>query len=425
MAKSKIKILIVASGFPPEATSGRLSYELSKEFDRCGHRVQVVTLSPRKHLVPQRFQSHKNKLFYREEMGGVDVIRVKPFFPHGETFFARVAEYILLPASLLLGVLISRKSDVIFCESPPLTVPFVFLLLKKILRVPVVVRIQDLHPEVLVGLGLLKNKYLKRILAVIERIVYRKADHLSGISEGYRKYIITRGVDPKKVDVIPNWADLEVETSDELDEFRRENGLLGNFLVTYAGFMSWPQDLETIVDGAFLLQQHKDIRFLLVGDGSQKAHLEEKCRKLKLENVKFLPLQPRDDYLQILQASDACLVSLKRSMVTPTLPSKTLDIMACARPIIANVPLDGDVPKMLADAKCGLAVEPQNPKALSEAVLKMYKNPDFAEELGRNAREYLEKHFSLKACTEKYEEIISKMIYCARDKVVNRLILSK
>jgi glycosyltransferase involved in cell wall biosynthesis len=193
------------------------------------------------------------------------------------------------------------------------------------------------------------------------------------------------------------------------DEFRRENGLADDFLVTYAGIMSWPQDLETIVDSASLLRNYNDIKFLLVGDGPQRGLLEEKSKKLGIKNLQFLPLQPREAYLKIIRASDVCFVSLKKDFRSPAVPSKLLDIMAYGRPAIANVPLEGDAPKIIMTAKCGLCVVPQNPEALRNAILDLYNSPHSRRVMGKNAKRYFKDHFSLKSCMMSYEKIFAEV----------------
>jgi len=404
-----MKILIMVCSFPPEISAGHLEYELARALLSIGHKVAIVTAFPRRYLV-KHVQKHKGRLLYREEISGMEVIRVGPEFSKRDNLFARGAEYFADFVLFLFGGLVSRRSDVILCSSPPMTVGLAGYVLARIRKVPMILRIGDIHPQALIDLGLLKSRFLVWVLNVMEKLIYQKADRIVVLSERYRQDLITKGVDPSKVSVISNWVDAnEVMQLGKSDEFRRKNGLLGDFIVTYAGIMSWPQDLETVVDSASLLSEYSDIKFLLVGDGPQRGLLKEKSKKLGIKNVNFLPLQPREAYLKIIRASDVCLVSLKKDFKTPAVPSKLLDIMACGRPVIANVPLEGDVPKIIMTAKCGLCVEPQNSEELSKAILDLYNNSRSREVMGMNAKEFFQNHFSLKSCMRGYEKIFAEV----------------
>ena len=404
-----MKILIMVCSFPPEISAGHLEYELARALLSIGHKVAVVTAFPRRYLV-KHVQKQKGMLLYRERISGMEVTRVGPEFSKRDNLFVRGAEYFADFVLFLLGGLVSRRSDVILCSSPPMTVGLAGCVLARIRKVQMILRIGDIHPQALIDLKLLKNRFLIWILKVMEKLIYQKADRIVVLSERYRRDVITKGANPSKVGVISNWVDTdEIAQLGKSKEFRRKIGLADDFLVTYAGIMSWPQDLETVIDSASLLDEYIDIMFLLVGDGPQRGLLDEKSEKLGIKNLKFLPLQPRKAYLEIIRASDVCLVSLKKDFRTPSVPSKLLDIMACGRPVLANVPLDGDVSKIIRAARCGLCVEPQNPEKLSKAILDLYSNPSSMRVMGINAKKFFKDHFSLKLCVRSYEKIFAEV----------------
>lgn len=405
-----MKILTLESGFPPELASGRLPHEFACELAKRGHEVTVITIFPRKYLAKEEIKVAQWRIFYREHVKGVDIIRFRPQFS-SNSLFMRMLEQIVIPLSLFIGGIIAvRKNMVLHCTIPPLLIGVSACIIGKSWGIPVVVRIQDVHPDALVKLGLLRNRFLTKILELVEKFVYSCGDHLTVIGESYRRHVVSKGISPDKVTLIPNWADTtKISFSNNLTKFPFEQRLHGRFIVTYAGTISWPQDLETIVEAANMLKEYEDTAFLLVGDGAKKGFLIERSKTLGLNNIRFLPLQPREKYFEILKSSNACLVSLRKTFKSPSVPSKILDIMACARPIIANVPLDGDIPCILEKAKCGLAVEPENPQLLSQAIIALHNDRTLAEELGKNGREYLERHFSLPACINRYEEIMTKL----------------
>jgi glycosyltransferase involved in cell wall biosynthesis len=219
--------------------------------------------------------------------------------------------------------------------------------------------------------------------------------------------LISRGVEPAKLVVISNWADTErIVPGPKENGFREEHGLNGKFVVSYAGTIGWAQDLDTVIESAGLLRSYRDIRFILVGDGPKRRPLQAKASALGLDNVSFLPLQPRDRYPLLLNASDVCLISLNPRLTTPVVPGKLFDIMASGRPVVGDVPLDGDAPRIVAEGPCGICVAPGDPDRLAEAILKLYRDPALAAELGANGRRLVEHKYSRSICTRRYERLL-------------------
>jgi colanic acid biosynthesis glycosyl transferase WcaI len=408
-----MKILAFEEGFPPELTSARLPFEFADELANRGHEITVVTVFPRRYLIPEetrKIEVPKSRFFYWENMGRFLVLRVRPELKV-KSLITRFLEYSVLPITLFIGGLIAgRNKDLVHCQTPPLTVAFTACLLSKILRKPIIIRIQDIHPDALIKIGLLKNRLLIKLMEFMELFVYVCASHITVISYGYRRHVLAKGINSGKVSLIPNWANIDKIKPPNENDFRERMRLGGEFLVTYAGTISWPQDLETVVEAANILRNHHDIRFLIVGDGAKKEMLIRRSRELRLDNIIFMPLQPRDEYFKILYASGACIVPLRKQFTSPTLPSKMLEIMACGKPIIANVPSDSDVRKMVENVECGVWVEPEKPKDFSKAVLALHDNRALAVKLGENGLFYLRNHLTLKACMDRYEKLLNSLV---------------
>jgi colanic acid biosynthesis glycosyl transferase WcaI len=408
-----MKILAFEEGFPPELTSARLPFEFADELANRGHEITVVTIFPRRYLITEKNKEigiPKSKFFYWEKMGCLLVLRVRPELKV-KSLITRSLEYSVLPITLFIGGLITvRNKDLIHCQTPPLTIAFTACILSRILRKPIIVRIQDIHPDALVKIGLLNNRLLIKLMEFMELFVYVCASHITVISDGYMRHLLAKGISSKKVSLIHNWANIDKIKPPNVNNFRERMRLGDKFLVTYAGTISWPQDLETVVEAADILRNHHDIMFLIVGDGVKKEMLVRRSRELKLDNIMFMPLQPRDEYFKILYASDVCLVPLRKQFTSPTLPSKMLEIMACGKPMIANVPYDSDVRKMVENVGCGVWVEPEKPKDFSKAVLALHDNRALAVKLGENGLFYLRNHLTLKACMDRYEKLLNSLV---------------
>ena len=403
-----MNILIITDSFPPEIkSSANLLSELSVDLAESGHRVTVVTGFP-KHYTNNIDQRYKGRLFLFERMSKVKVIRLFsiPFIRHIPVI--RGLDQFLLSLVFMLGGIFSGKQDIILTYSPPLPLGISAFLVGKIKKIPFIFNVQDIFPQSVIDLGLLKSKVLIKISELMEKFIYKKASYITVHSEGNRENIISKGVNPEKVVTIHNWVDTDLirPTESRNNDFRNNNNLNGKFIISFAGVMGFAQGLDVVIYCAELLKSYKDILFLLIGDGIKKNGLMEKARNMQLNNIKFLPPQPKEIYPSILYASDICLVTLDKNVLTPAVPAKLLSVMASGRPVVASMNLKGDAPKIVESAKCGYCVEADNAMGLSKAILKLYNNPMLRDEFGQNGRKYAVKHFSRNSCTEKYEKLL-------------------
>jgi glycosyltransferase involved in cell wall biosynthesis len=168
--------------------------------------------------------------------------------------------------------------------------------------------------------------------------------------------------------------------------------------------------LETLLDAASQLQrQNSNAQFLLVGEGAEKERIRTMAHSRGLTNVSFLDQQPREKIPAFISASDACLVLLKKTDVFKTvIPTKMLEFMSCARPVILGV--DGQARQIIEDAGAGLVIEPENSEALVGAINQLSANRDVGVALGQKGREYIQQHFSRGQTAEKYIEVLSTLL---------------
>jgi colanic acid biosynthesis glycosyl transferase WcaI len=128
-------------------------------------------------------------------------------------------------------------------------------------------------------------------------------------------------------------------------------------------------------------------------------------RAKDLDNVHFLPMLSKQEYAELLHASDIGLVTLRAAVQTPVVPSKILSLMAAGRAVVASLPLDGDAPGLIREAQCGVCVRPEEPAELARVLKEMASDSGALSAFGRNGRAYAENHLTLKACVSGYEKI--------------------
>ena len=196
---------------------------------------------------------------------------------------------------------------------------------------------------------------------------------------------------------------------DRRTALRRDLGTDSNFVVCYIGTMGMAHGLETLLDAATTIQrQQPEVLFLLVGEGAEKERIKALAQSGGLHNVRFLDQQPREKIPGFISASDACLVLLKRTDVFKTvIPTKMLEFMSCARPVILGV--DGQAREIIEDANAGIAIEPENDGALVQAIHTLKADPQKAQELGQKGRGYILQNFSRSRTAEKYIQILQAL----------------
>jgi glycosyltransferase involved in cell wall biosynthesis len=397
--------------FPPEiGTAAHLLHDLARAFSDRGHEVVVATGFPWYNL-PERPALYRRRVWMRERMLNFTVARLAmPVL--GPRKLRMAVTYSMAPLATFLGGFFSPKPDVIFVYSPPMPMALAGWALSRVRRVPVVLGLQDLHPQCYIDQGVLKNRLLIRILRGLERFSYRGATAITVHSEGNRQHVArVLKSDGGKVHIVSNWVDTEqVKPLPRRNEFSRAHGLDDKLVFSYAGTMGMSQGLMTLIDSARQLRHRKDILILCVGDGIERPQMEARARALELDNVHFLPMQPKDVYPWVLASSDVSTVFLNRSVRTPTVPSKILNIMAAGRPILASVPLEGDAPRVIREANAGTCVEPENIDALAGAIAAMAADRASRERMAIDGREYVLAHCSLEQTVDRLEGLFNQLI---------------
>jgi colanic acid biosynthesis glycosyl transferase WcaI len=414
-----MKILALTKYFPPEiGTSSHLFFELCETLVQLGHQVSVITSIPWYNLeeVEARYKKH---FFLKENIDGINVIRIaNPPLPEGSIKLK--AGHLLVPPMFGLGLLTEDRHDVVIAYSPPLLMGLTAYLYSKAWQAPFIFNAQDLYPQCIIDLGQLRNRSLIWAFERLEAFIYQKAAFITVHSEGNRDFLTTcKGVDASKVRVAHNWVDTDfIHPGPKANPFAGEHQLGDKFVVSFAGTMGISQGIVSVVEAAQYLKDYPDILLLLVGGGIDKDRAVQRSRELGLDNIKFLPMQPREVYPRILDSSDICLVTLRKDIKTPVVPSKILSIMAAGRPVLASMPLEGDAPALIHRAQAGLCVEPENPQALAAGILQIYQESAAGKLMGSNGRRYAEEHFSRQACVAAYEGIFQEAL--ERDRLARR-----
>ncbi len=414
-----MKILMLTDRFPPEVrSSAHLFHDLARMLQTRGHEVRVITKAPSKYTAQEANSDPRKSQDGWDLVEGVQVRRVRwiPFLDG--SLGVRALDHLTLWLPFAWAGRQWPRADIVLIYSPPLPLALAGGAYQWWYRTPFVLNVQDLYPQTAIDLGLLRNRVGIRAAEHLEMTAYLLAEGIVVHSEGNQKFLVDRKrVLRAKVRVIQNWVDLaKVRPGPRENGFRQKQGLAGRFVVSFAGLMGYAQDLTTTIEAAELLQDRPDILFLLVGEGVAESRWKALAAKKRLSNVRFLPMQPKGSYAQLLTASDVCLVPLANELRTPVVPGKLQSIMASGRLVIATLNLGGDTSRIIESARCGYAFEPGNARQVAETILRLYHSPALAEQLGANGRAYAEQHFSLSECCSAYERLFEEVLEGRRRK---------
>ena len=387
--------------FPDRSATSQLLTELCEDLAR-DHEVVVVTGRPSYNPVAH---TRSQGLISRERVGDVQVRRVWSTSFDRSSMLRRLANYGSYLCTSVLGALTVKKPDVILALTDPPPIGLIGAGTAALRRIPLILIVNDLFPEVAVALGTLRQPLTIAVLRRGARLLYRSASYVVSIGEDMTARLRQLGVPAAKLRTIHYWAvDTAWDSPEEAVRFRRKMGWEDRFVVMHSGNVGLSQDLDTVLDAAHLLRNEPSILFVITGEGAAKSRLVADAERQQLKNVVFLPFQPKSDLAASLGAADVHLVGLKRGLAGYIVPSKLYGIMAAGKPIIAAVEEGADAARIIQEHQCGMRIDPGDGVALAKAVSTMRTAP--LREMGARGRRALYAQYSLPQASAAYRTLL-------------------
>jgi colanic acid biosynthesis glycosyl transferase WcaI len=341
----------------------------------------------------------------------MEIVRLFTYAPGKKSMVNRLISYVTFNAmATMAGVFSRSRWDIILCPNGSFFSGLTAWLVGKAKGIPFIYNVQDLYPDVPIRAGQLRNRHAIATLKAIEGFMYRKAAYITVIAPSFRDNLLSKGVPAKKISIIPNFVDTEfIRPLPKANSFAQQHGLSDKFVITHAGNLGYAYDLDTMLNAASLLSSQKDMLFLIVGNGVAKPALEKKAHELKLDNVRFMPFQPRESLPWLRASSDVQVSLYKNGAANDSFPSKIYEIMASGRPLLASSDTDSGVATLVKTAECGLCVKPGETKHLAEAILDLYRNPALCETMGQRGRRYAEENHSKQVVIDRYHDLLQRI----------------
>ena len=405
-------IVVLCPHFAPDtAPTGTVMSRLVDELAALGHELHVVTALPwyRRHQIEHGWAG----AFVRtESTAWGSVTRVHPFPGDDKSNLLRrsvgFAGFSVLAglAGLRAGGWF-RRADVVFAMSPPLTLGLTGWVVSRVRRAKLLFNIQDVFPDAAIRTGALTDRRLIGVAEWLERVSYRRSDAVTVLSDDLRHNVAAK-VAPNyrsRVHVIPNFVDTnQIQPGERMTEYRRELGIGEEPLVLYAGNVGFSQSLDLVVGAARRLP---DVTFVINGDGAARDHIA--ARSADLANVRLVGYQPLERLPEVLASGDIHVVPLRAGLGNVSVPSKTYSSLAAARPVVAAIDANTEIPRLLAASGGGIAVPPDDLDALVAVVRALASDPAERERLGRAGREWVERAASPVAVGAAYNRLLTAL----------------
>ena len=368
-------ILFLTDNFPPEVNApASRTYEHCREWVKAGHRVTVITCAPN---FPKGkvFDGYRNRLFQRERMDGIEVIRVWTYITANEGFLRRILDYLSFMLSAVLASPAVRDVDVIVGTSPQFFTACAAYVVSRMKGVPYVFELRDLWPESIKAVGAMKNERVLRLLERLEMFLYARSAAVVSVTNSFKRVLVRRGIDARKIHVVTNGVDVSQFTPRPKDtELTRALGLEGKFVAGYIGTHGMAHALETLLEAADRLRD-SNIVFLFLGDGARKQVLRQMAEERRLENVRFVDSVPKGDVAKYWSLLDVSIIHLRKTdLFTTVIPSKLFECMGMGIPVLHGVA--GESAELVAEHGVGLPFEPEDAAGLCGALVRLRDRPD-------------------------------------------------
>ena len=397
------RVCIVSQHFPPEK-SGNASriYDTAVHLADLG--LDVTVLAPHPTFPTGSFPRTWRRSSV-QEVNGVHVVRLWTWQPaSGDPGFpSRMAYYLLFPLHAALWLIFAQnRFDVIVTSAPPLFTGLPGYILRRTSAVKWILDIRDLWIDASIGLWFLKEGSIsERLSRRFEQACLSRADFVGVTTEELGRRIASRYRVAAPMELMPNGVDTDL--------FHPTSGGKKRQII-YAGNVGHAQDLDKVALAIKSMNGTYDLKFLIVGDGDTKKHLEQLVKTENLaDSIIFTGTLPREEIPRLLSESLVGMAPLKRlANLEYAAPTKAYEYMACGLPFVGCG--DGEIAHLAHESGAGV-IAGNTPEAIAATLATLLDDPGRMEEMGRRGREYVAEHYGRRAVALKLKQHIERMTW--------------
>ena len=399
----KKDILFLCQFFYPEyISSAQLPYDTVLALKDAGFSVDVLCGYPREY-------SEGGDIPLQEDVHGIHIKRLKYIQLDRSGFLGRIVNYFSFTFMVLLQLFSVAKYRAVVVYSNPPILPWIASWAKALFGTKLVFVAYDLYPEVATVTNTLREgNIICRLMNHINRVVYRRADHVVALSTEMKTYIAShRPISSDKITVIPNWYKDGGEAFPNRESNRFLDTVDGRFVVSYFGNMGTMQDMETIL-GAIREMREENVFFLFAGHGNKMEALKTIVSEEKIRNIQIFDFLHGKDFSDALSISDCALVSLEKGATGLCCPSKTYSYMMQGIPLLAIMD-EGDIVRDI-EAGAGMWVRNGESGKLADAIRTMQRDPGLHGNMRKSCRALYLKNYTTEICTQKYVTLFRSLL---------------
>ena len=347
-----------------------------------------------------------------EVINGVKVTRL-PIFPRGNNkimLMLNYFSYLIVAWVYMLFHALFHKYDRVFVQQlSPVMMSAPGVLYKRIRKVPLYTWVLDLWPESLTAAGGINNKYILAFFRHYVKSEYKHSDKILISSRSFERSILEYGDYTNKIEYYPQWADgndsstLSAESLKSVEGVKIPNG----FKLMFAGAVGEAHGFECTMQAALLTKDHKDIKWIIVGDGRKLDWVREFVKEHNLEDTVYtLGRFPAETMPWFFKQADVMLVTLDNDPLFKLYaPAKISSYMAASKPIVAV--LNGEGSDVIRDANCGWSLPAGDIEGFAKLAIELSQmDKAVLKEKGNNALEYYNGHFIKEKCLKRLDKIM-------------------
>ncbi len=269
----------------------------------------------------------------------------------------------------------------------------------------------DINPEIGILTGDFKNTLLNKLMLFLDKFNCINASptivHSISMKETLMKRFNNRQIEIKIINslTVPiksiNKKNSRFLNTKSLNFQSIDFGLQ----IIFAGNIGRFQGIENIIHAFKYLNEYKDIRLTILGDGFEKNKLKKLSKTLGT-NVEFLDFTTYDQAKNIISKADLGLVSLMPNMYKFAYPSKTMTYLEQGIPILAMIEKESDLALDIVNENIGFVVPLEGHRELANLLIELNKNQDWKVRLKKSSLKAFKKKFSDKVIMKKWRELI-------------------
>lgn len=406
MSQTKPRLWVVSEVYYPELTS--TGYYLTAIAEGLADSFDVKALCGQ-----PNYSSRGVKAPKRELHNGVEIYRAAGTRLNKNNIILKLVNMLTLSLSMLFhSVSKFHRGDRILVVTTPPTMPFLIAAASLLRGSPYTLLIHDAYPEVMAAVGTVKrNSFFYRTIDYFNRWLYKHARKIIVVGRDMKNLISKKSSGLNiSIDYIPNWAEID----DVKPRQRSENSLItelgieNKLIVLHAGNIGYPTDVDTLIDVMKTLNGDDRFHFVFIGSGVKRHLLENAIDKFDLINLSLLDPRPRGEQIDFLNACDIGLVSLVKDMYGAAMPSKTYNIMAAGKPVLALTDEGSELALVIDESRIGWHLEPGDANALRATLDEICERRSELWSIGNRAREAAERDYSLSTAIARYREALKQ-----------------